>query len=208
MKYLNDKALRQQLIERYLDAETTPEEEQALANFYRQSHEALPADEEAVRQLVLATAHLGSGFTLSDEKVEEFDRIMANVPPKKRRIALWPWLAAACVAAIIAIILAPPRGADGDTSEQPTAQTDSHPKERREEIPMTDTSEVMPKTFLANTPAPKSPTEAEDDQSDLVSVDSVFGVESRKNPLEEYTALNEKLKQECDAVFEMIENQH
>ena len=208
MKDLNDKALRQQLIERYLDAETTPEEELAIANFYRQSHEALSADEEAVHQLVLAKAHLDSGFTLSDEKVEEFDRMMASVPPRKRRIALWPWLAAACVAAIVAIILAPPRGDDGNTSEQPTAQTDSHPKERPQEIPMTDTSEVMPKTFLASTPAPKSSTEAEDDQSDLMSVDSVFGVESQKNPLEEYTALNEKLKQECDAVFEMIENQH
>lgn len=208
MKELDDKALRQQLIERYLDAETTPEEELALADFFRQSQDTLAANEEAVRQLVLATTRTDNGFTLSDEKVETFDRIMANVPPKKRRIALWPWLAAACVAAIIAIILAPPRGADGDTSEQPTAQTDSHPKERREEIPMTDTSEVMPKTFLASTPAPKSSTEAEEDQSDLMSVDSVFGVETRKNPLEEYTALNEKLKRECDEVFEMIENQH
>ena len=206
MKDLNDKALRQQLIERYLDAETTPEEEQALANFYRQSHEALSADEEAVR-LVLATTHLDNGFTLSDEKVEEFDRMMASVPPRKRRIALWPWLAAACVAAIIAIFLAPPRGTNGDTSEQPTAQTDARPQERPQEKPMTDTSEVMPKTFLASTPAPKSSTETKDDQSDLVSVDRVFGVESQKNPLEEYTALNEKLKQECDAVFEMIENQ-
>ncbi|MBR1667943.1 MAG: hypothetical protein IJ693_06660 [Bacteroidaceae bacterium] len=208
MKDLNDKALRQQLIERYLDAETTPEEELALADFYRQSHEALSADEEAVRQLVLATARLDNGFTLSEEKVEAFDRMMANIPPKKRRIALWPWLAAACVAAIVAIILAPPRGGDGNTSEQPTAQTDSHSKERPQEMPMTDTSEVMPKTFLASTTAPKSSTEAEEDQSDLMSVDSVFGVESQKNPLEEYTALNEKLKQECDAVFEMIENQH
>ena len=208
MKDLNDKALRQQLIERYLDAETTPEEERALANFYRQSHEALAADEEAVRQLVLATAQLGNSFTLSDEKVEAFDRIMANVPLKKRRVALWPWLAAACVAAIIAIFLAPPRETDGNTFEQPTAQTDIHPNERPQEMPMTDTSEVMPKTFLASTPTPKSSKEAEDDQSDLMSVDSVFGVESQKNPLEEYTALNEKLKQECDAVFEMIENQH
>ena len=208
MKDLNDKALRQQLIERYLDAETTPEEELALADFYRQSHEPLSADEEAVRQLVLVTARLDDGFTLSDEKVEEFDRIMVNTPQKKRRIVLWPWLAAACVVAIVAIILAPPKGADEDTSEQPTAQTDINPKECPQEKPTTDTSEVMPKTFLASTPAPKSSAEAEDDQIDLMSVDSVFGVESQKNPLEEYTALNEKLKQECDAVFEMIENQH
>ncbi|MBQ6749237.1 MAG: hypothetical protein IJR02_06330 [Bacteroidaceae bacterium] len=208
MKELDDKALRQQLIERYLDAETTPEEELALADFYRQSQDTLAANEEAVRQLVLATTRTDNGFTLSDEKVETFDRIMANIPPKKRRIALWPWLAAACVATIIVIILAPPRGADGNTSGQSTAKKHPRPKERPQEIQMADTLEVTPKTFLANIPTLKSSTEAEDDQSDLMSVDSVFGVETRKNPLEEYTALNEKLKRECDEVFEMIENQH
>ncbi|MBQ6964481.1 MAG: hypothetical protein IJP82_02165 [Bacteroidaceae bacterium] len=208
MKDLNDKAVRQQLIERYLDADTTTDEEKALADFYRENDGTYSADEEAVRQLVLAIPRTDSGFTLSDEKAEEFDRIMAAPPKKAARLVVWPWLAAACVAAIIAIILAPPRGADGNTPEQPTAQTDTHPKERSQEVPMTDTSEVMPKTFLASIPAPKHSTEAEDEQDDLISVDSVFGVESRKNPLEEYTALNEKLKRECDAVFEMIENQH
>ena len=46
MKDLNDKALRQQLTERYLNADTTTEEEVALANFYRQNHEVLSAEEE------------------------------------------------------------------------------------------------------------------------------------------------------------------
>ena len=90
MKDLNDKALRQQLTERYLNADTTTEEEVALANFYRQNHEVLSAEEEIVRQLVLASTQFNSEFTLSDEKVEEFDRIMASHPTKKRRIGLWP----------------------------------------------------------------------------------------------------------------------
>ena len=45
---------------------------------------------------------------------------------------------------------------------------------------------------------------AEDDQSDLVSVENVFGIESRPDPLEEYTALEEKLQQECDEVFSRL----
>lgn len=210
MKDLNDKALRQQLTERYLNADTTTEEEVALADFYRQSHEVLSAEEEIVRQLVLASTQFNSEFTLSDEKVEEFDRIMASHPTKKRRIVLWPWLAAACVAAILAIILAPPRSGGDSHATSPTAQIHRQKQEQKKAFPKTDTSEVMPKTFLANRPSSQvfhSSTEEELEQNDLFSVDSVFGVESRPDPLAEYTALNEKLKQECDAAFEIIENQ-
>lgn len=210
MKDLNDKALRQQLTERYLNADTTTEEEVALADFYRQSHEVLSAEEEIVRQLVLASTQFNSEFTLSDEKVEEFDRIMASHPTKKRRIVLWPWLAAACVAAILAIILAPPRSGGDSHATSPTAQIHRQKQEQKKAFPKTDTSEVMPKTFLANRSSSQvfhSSTEEELEQNDLFSVDSVFGVESRPDPLAEYTALNEKLKQECDAAFEIIENQ-
>lgn len=76
---------------------------------------------------------------------------------------------------------------------------------------MTDTSEVMPKTFLASTPpsvATPRPTKAEDDQSDLISVDSVFGVKSHPDPLAEYTALTEKLQRECDEVFQIKDNNY
>lgn len=202
MKNLNEKALRQQLIQRYLDGETTIEEEQALAHFYLHNHGTIPADEEDVCQLVLATSHLADDFMPSVEKVEEFDRIMAKTS-RNRRIGLWPWLAAACAAAILAIVLAPPRSEDGRTSQPPTEPTSCHQKEVKEE-PLTDTSEVMAKTFLASTPpsvATPRPTKAEDEQSDLISVDSVFGVKSHPDPLAEYTALTEKLQRECNEVF-------
>ena len=76
---------------------------------------------------------------------------------------------------------------------------------------MTDTSEVMPKTFLAANPSPADAshlTDAEDDQSDLISVDSVFGVKSHPDPLAEYTALTEKLQRECNEVFQMMDNNY
>ena len=186
MKNLNEKALRQQLIQRYLDGETTIEEEQALAHFY-----------------LLSDGNFSAGdFTPSAEKAEEFDCIMAKTS-RNRRIGLWPWLAAACAAAILAIVLAPPRSEDGRTSQPPTEPTSCHQKEVKEE-PLTDTSEVMAKSFLASTPpsvATPRPTKAEDEQSDLISVDSVFGVKSHPDPLAEYTALTEKLQRECNEVF-------
>ena len=210
MKELNDKALRQQLIQRYLDGETTIEEEQALAHFYQHSDGNFSGEEEAVRQLVLATSHLAGDFMPSAEKAEEFDRIMAKASRTPRRIGFWPWLAAACAAAILAIVLAPPRSEDGRTSQPPTEPTSCHQKSSQEE-PLTDTSEVMPKTFLATTPpsaATPRPTKAEDDQSDLISVDSVFGVKSHPDPLAEYTALTEKLQRECDEVFQIKDNNY
>ncbi len=140
MKNLNDKALRQQLIQRYLDGETTIEEEQALAHFYLHNHGTIPADEEDVCQLVLATSHLADDFMPSVEKVEEFDRIMAKDARKARRITLWPWLAAACVAAILVIFLAPPRSKEDNTPQQfPTVQTQRQRQGERQDTPMTDT---------------------------------------------------------------------
>ena len=211
MKNLNEKALRQQLIQRYLDGETTIEEEQALAHFYLHNHGTIPADEEDVCQLVLATSHLADDFMPSVEKVEEFDRIMAKTS-RNRRIGLWPWLAAACAAAILVIFLAPPRSKEDNTPQQfPTVQTQRQRRGERQDTPMTDTSEVMPKTFLAANPSPADAshlTDAEDDQSDLISVDSVFGVKSHPDPLAEYTALTEKLQRECNEVFQMMDNNY
>ena len=211
MKELNDKALRQQLIQRYLDGETTIEEEQALARFYLLSDGNFSAEEEAVRQLVLATSHLAGDFTPSAEKAEEFDRIMTKTS-RNRRIGLWPWLAAACAAAILVIFLAPPRSKEDNTPQQfPTVQTQRQRRGERQDTPMTDTSEVMPKTFLAANPSPADAshlTDAEDDQSDLISVDSVFGVKSHPDPLAEYTALTEKLQRECNEVFQMMDNNY
>ena len=69
----------------------------------------------------------------------------------------------------------------------------------------------MAKTFLASTPpsvATPRPTKAEDEQSDLISVDSVFGVKSHPDPLAEYTALTEKLQRECDEVFQIKDNNY
>lgn len=208
MKDLNDNTLRQQLIQRYLDGETTVEEEQALARFYQLSDGKFSAEEEAVRQLLLSINHLADDFTLSDEKAREFDLIVANTQQKARRIVLWPWLVAACVAGIVMIIRTSPESEKDGTAEPRTVQTTQPKKGKPQKTPLADTSEMMPQSFLVTLPSSKAsphPSDTEDDQSDLISVDSVFGVTSCPDPMAEYIALSEKLKRECDEVFQTID---
>ena len=38
----------------------------------------------------------------------------------------------------------------------------------------------------------------------VAAIENVFGIESRPDPLEEYTALEEKLQKECDEVFSRL----
>ena len=200
MKNLNDKAVRQELIQRYLAAETSVEEEQMLTRFYQENKgNSFSEEEEQVRQLVLSTSHLADDFTLSTEKEEEFDRIMAAAARKPRRIALWPWVAAACMAGIMVIFLTPPKTEDNQVlAEQPTAPV--------EQPSVVEKVTAEPIAVVAE-PArvKKESAEAEYDQSDLTSVDDMFGVESRPDPMAEYIALAENLQQECDQVFQNLE---
>jgi hypothetical protein len=200
MKNLNDKAVRQELIQRYLAAETSVEEEQMLTRFYQENKgNSFSEEEEQVRQLVLSTSHLADDFTLSAEKEEEFDRIMAAAARKPRRIALWPWVAAACMAGIMVIFLTPPKTEDNQVlAEQPTA-----PVEQPSVVEKVTAEPIA--VVVEPARVKKESAEAEYDQSDLTSVDDMFGVESRPDPMAEYIALAENLQQECDQVFQNLE---
>jgi hypothetical protein len=73
-----------------------------------------------------------------------------------------------------------------------------------------ETGDVLPDSFLAGVHPMQSTTDNEEeeyDQSDLISVDSLFGVNSRPDPMEEYMVLSENLQRECDEVFQKIDNQ-
>ena len=208
MKNLKDKAVRQELIQRYLAAETSVEEEQMLADFYQQNqNENFPEEEEQVCQLILATSHLADDFTLSVEKEEEFDRIMAAAARKPKRITLWPWLAAACMAGIMVIFLTPPKTEENQVlAEHPTIQATKTSEKMQPQTKQTE--EVLSQPTLAavnTTRETKDLAENEYDQSDLISVDGMFGVESRPDPMAEYVALAENLQQECDQVFQNLE---
>lgn len=96
-----------ELLVRYMEGESTQEEQRVLKEFFRNA-ENLPADLEPYAQL----------FAILEEKVqtptvEALDRFAEGQgPAPRRRMPLWPLLAAACIAAFAFIFLTPPREED------------------------------------------------------------------------------------------------
>ena len=104
MTDLNDKTIRQELVKRFLEAETSVEEERLLQDYYLHTDDGLAPEEEDVRLIILNTAPKGVEVDLSDEKEEEFDRLMTeekNAEPirtrKKPSIVIWTASLAAAV---------------------------------------------------------------------------------------------------------------
>lgn len=76
MKKLEDITYRHKLIERYLDADTSVEEEQALADFYRHCEDKNLTDEDLdIRNLMLGMENYTPNILLTEEEMmEELDR--------------------------------------------------------------------------------------------------------------------------------------
>lgn len=76
MKKLEDITYRHKLIERYLDADTSVEEEQALADFYRHCEDKNLTDEDLdIRNLMLGMENYTPNILLTEEEMmKELDR--------------------------------------------------------------------------------------------------------------------------------------
>lgn len=85
------------LIQKYLNGETTAEEERLLA--LEVSRDDAPDDWKVIAGML--------GELTVDEAL--FDQMMAERSRKSRIVKLWPWVAAACVAALLIVFLSPPR---------------------------------------------------------------------------------------------------
>jgi hypothetical protein len=85
------------LIQKYLNGETTAEEEKLLA--LEVSREDAPEDWKVIAEML--------GELTVDEAL--FDQIMAERKQKPRLIRFWPWVAAACVVALLVVFLGPPK---------------------------------------------------------------------------------------------------
>ena len=85
------------LIQKYLNGETTVEEERQLA--LEVSREDVPEDWKIIAEML--------GELTIDEAL--FDQMTAARKQKPRIIRLWPWLSAACVAALLIVFIGPPR---------------------------------------------------------------------------------------------------
>ena len=118
---LADKNSRKALIERYLEAETTPAEEQRLRDWFAR-HQA-EADEREIALLVGLAAPCASCLPELDETEAEFDRLVAaggNGSNKgngrgRRRLRWSAGIAAAAAAAIALFFFLRPAG----SKEQP-----------------------------------------------------------------------------------------
>ncbi|MCR5334024.1 MAG: hypothetical protein K6E45_03770 [Bacteroidaceae bacterium] len=118
MTNINDITKRRQLVEKYLNAETTAEEERMLRDFYRHTEKPLTPEDEDMRLLMDATDRLCGGFVLSNEKAEEFDRLMQ----RRKKIVALRWIVSAAAAIICAVLFLPVRPTD-NAKEQPKIST-------------------------------------------------------------------------------------
>ena len=100
---MNEETNIRELLARYMDGDCTQEELKALKEYFRSTKD-LPADLRPYAQM----------FAVIDEKqptpsVEALDRFAESQVAVRRRIPLWPFIAAACIAAFAVILLAPPQ---------------------------------------------------------------------------------------------------
>lgn len=112
MKY--NKEYIEQLLRRFIDGETTEQEEQFLAEYFSTS-DSIPEEWETYREMFASFSTDAYDFT--EEELIGAKRPTPTLPvregdliPQKHRIIkMWPWLAAACVAALMVVVLAPPQ---------------------------------------------------------------------------------------------------
>lgn len=98
---IKNKEIRHRLIVRYLDAETSPTEEKMLMDYYAGNNQ-VDEDEQAFAQMIRMEKMNVS--LLSDEGVEEFDRMVGEAKKETKRIPL-RWIAwASGIAATIALL--------------------------------------------------------------------------------------------------------
>lgn len=125
MKKLEDITYRHELIERYLDADTSVEEEQALADFYRHCEEKDLTDEDLdIRNLMLGMEN----YTPDIHQVEEEDKQpdMKEMPlgVSKKHETRWVRLSALLLAtamlAGLIFLLFPIKDYFSSSSEQPS----------------------------------------------------------------------------------------
>ena len=126
------------LIQKYLNGETTAEEERRLA--LEVSREDAPEDWKVIAEML--------GELTVDEAL--FDKIMAERKQKPRLIRLWPWVAAACVAALLVVFLGPPRE---ETSTQPQVAK-VEPKKIEPEAKAVEPVPITEEKGMATEPTP------------------------------------------------------
>ena len=119
------------LIQKYLNGETTAEEERLLAR--EVTRENVPDDWKVIAEML--------GELTVDEAL--FNQMMAERSRKSRIVKLWPWVAAACVAALLIVFLSPPR--KDAPSKLQTAKVETRQKPVQPKVEVAEAEQVEPK---------------------------------------------------------------
>ena len=126
MKKLEDITYRHELIERYLDADTSVEDEQALADFYRHCEDKDLTDEDLdIRNLMLGMENYTPNFHQTEmEMMEELDgKEEMSLATSKKHETRWVRLSAILLAtamlAGLIFLLFPIKDYFSSSSEQP-----------------------------------------------------------------------------------------
>lgn len=99
MKKLEDITYRHELIERYLDADTSVEEEQALADFYRHCEDKDLTDEDLdIRNLMLGMENYTPNILLTEEEDKQPDMKEMSLAASKKHETRWVRLSAILLA--------------------------------------------------------------------------------------------------------------
>lgn len=175
----------QQLLDRYMKAETTEAEERTLAEYFS-SHDVIPKEWMAYQVM----------FCGARQQV-------AGKPTNTRRVPWWVGIAAA-IAATLLIFLRPP-----ESAEQSGTGIDGHRMKAQAEQVKQNVQKHMPAdesmVAIQRPPIAQTQNDADEevyDQSDLTTIDEMFGITEKKDPLDDYNRLYKKLKEECDRAFQ------
>lgn len=99
MKKLEDITYRHELIERYLDADTSVEEEQALADFYRHCEDKDLTDKDLdIRNLMLGMENYTPNILLTEEEDKQLDMNEMSLAASKKHETRWVRLSAILLA--------------------------------------------------------------------------------------------------------------
>ena len=135
MKKLEDITYRHELIERYLDADTSVEEEQALADFYRHCENKDLTDEDLdIRNLMLGMENYTPNILLTEEEDKQPDMKEMSLATSKNHETRWVRLSAILLAtamlAGLIFLLFPIKDYFSSSSEQQPGFTNLVPTEQ------------------------------------------------------------------------------
>ena len=108
-----------------------------------------------------------------------------NTQQQKRRRMLWPWIAAACVAAVIAVYLTPPKASVGEVSEIPVVaakaeQPAVEPAKTVAPQPAVQPVQTSVKRIIAKVQPKKSETPSVKPQEEDIATEQLLAQETKR----------------------------